>query len=1580
MNEPGVPAPSSSAGELLRQLESLWEQGQRPDPDTLLHAAGISSPHEVAAVLAADQWQRWQAGQRVPAEDYFARHPAVAADPAAALVLVYGEFFLREQRGETPTPEQYLARFPRCAEGLRRQLDFHAALREPARLGPGECSDTGPHYPAEGAALPPPAPAASASGLDLRGYELFETLGEGGMGEVYRSRDPGLRRDLALKVLGTRWRGNEEMERRFESEARITGSLQHPAIVPVHNLGRLPDGRLYFTMKVVRGQTFAQMLAEPGRAAERVAAHLGVFEQVCQAVAYAHSKGVIHRDLKPLNIMVGRFGEVQVMDWGLAKVIGAPGGETLPESSAGVSEMAGLRAAGRQAQTQGALGTPSYMAPEQANGEWQRADERLDVFGLGGILCAILTGAPPYRGDKSEEVRRKAQRADLGEAFARLDGCGADGALVALAKECLCPEVDGRPRDAGVVAARVAEYLASVQERLRAAEVGRAAAQARAEEATAKAKAERRARRFLMGLAASVLLLVVAGGSAAWVWREQRARKAWSEDETREVLAGARALMEEGWAGRDATLQAHDLAKLEKALAEADRAADIARSGAAGAQVRQETAEFQKEAEERLKRAKANRDLLDALLDVSAPQETRAYKATGSGMMMALAQPTVDEQYAAAFRRWGLDVDGTAEAEVVARLQQEPEVVLEDLTAALDGWMEKRRQKGLAGRGRLLRMAERLDRSAAGRRLRVLLEGKPQPNATSVAGLVGVGAPWPALWEVAHGATWRHLQEVRRRMNPAREPVLTVRLLSRACFKVGDVGGAETVLRRALAVRPHEVVLLNALGLLLEGQRPARLEEAIGYYRAARARRPRLGLRLGQALVRLGLAANGRRQNGEEGEALLRKMVQRQPRNPEMHFHLGFALERMGDGEGAIACYRKAIAADPTYAPAHTNLGHVLSGKGDVEGAIACCRKAIAADPKYAVAHHNLGAALYGKGKVEEAIVCWRKAIAANPRYAPASSNLGKALYDKGEVEEAIACYQKAIAADPKLAPAHNNLGIALAGKGQWDVAIACYQKAIALDPKLLQVHNNLGLALEGKGEVEEAIACYRRAIAADPKHAPAHTNLGAALYGKGKVEEAIECYRKAIAADPMLAPAHYSLGAALERKGKAEAAIACYREAIAADPKYAQAYYNLGIALHGKGQRAEAIACWRKAIAADPKHAPAHYCLGVALERKGKAEEAIAYSRKAIAADPKYAQAHYNLGVALAGEGKVVEAIECYREAIAADRKHAPAHNNLGLALAGQGQVEQAIACFRKAIAADPKFAPAHDNLGVALRGKGQVEQAMACHKRAIAADPNYANAHYNLGIALAGKGQVEEAIECFKKAIALDPRNALAQGALGQAWIQQGHFAQARASVRRCLNLLPPGHPVRRFALSLLKQCEQLLALDKRLTAVLEGKAKPNDAAERLNLAVLAQQPYKRQYAFAARLYAAAFADKEARADLLVAHRYNAARAAALAAAGKGEGAARADAKEQARWRGQALDWLRLDLARTTRALDEADARTRVAVRQWMRHWQTDPDLAGVRAREALAKLPAEEQKAWRKLWADVEALRQKAQDKTK
>jgi tetratricopeptide (TPR) repeat protein len=335
------------------------------------------------------------------------------------------------------------------------------------------------------------------------GYEVHFELGRGGMGAVFKGRDPVLGRELAIKVLLESLHGHPQIVRRFIEEAQIGGQLQHPGIVPIHQLGQFPDGRPFFTMKLVKGRTLRELLKERPNPAHILAHFLRIFDQVAQAIAYAHARGVIHRDLKPANIMVGQFGEIQVMDWGLARVLkSTPAAGAEPGADEAQRTMAGS-----------VLGTPAYMSPEQARGEIDRVDERGDVFALGSILCEVLTGKPAYDGPDVREVLAKAQVGNLTDAFTRLDASGADAEILRLAKACLAVQPGDRPRDASAVAAAITAYLAGVQDRLRAAEVEKAAAVAKEAETEAKMAVERRARRLTVGLA-----VVLLAGMAAMVW------------------------------------------------------------------------------------------------------------------------------------------------------------------------------------------------------------------------------------------------------------------------------------------------------------------------------------------------------------------------------------------------------------------------------------------------------------------------------------------------------------------------------------------------------------------------------------------------------------------------------------------------------------------------------------------------------------------------------------------------------------------------------------------------------------------------------------------------------------------------------------------------------------------------------------------------------------------------------------------------------------------------------------------------------------------------------------------------------
>ncbi len=299
---------------------------------------------------------------------------------------------------------------------------------------------------------------AAAQMPDVSGtrYRVLEPLGRGGMGVVYLAEDTRLDRRVALKVIDVP-DASGELAARLLREAQILARLEHPGIVPVHDVGTLADGRVFYTMKFVQGRRLDQHLEQ----VESLPDRLRIFQKLCEAVAFAHAHEVLHRDLKPGNIMVGPFGEVLVMDWGLAKILRrspAEPGEAVSRAelfetdlSNGASpteqppreESSTFRPAWPGETAHGiVLGTPGYMAPEQARGEISKLDARTDVFALGAILHFLLTGRPP-----GDLTRPEAGRASVPRA------------LVAIANQAMSPEHAKRYATAQELAADIARHL-----------------------------------------------------------------------------------------------------------------------------------------------------------------------------------------------------------------------------------------------------------------------------------------------------------------------------------------------------------------------------------------------------------------------------------------------------------------------------------------------------------------------------------------------------------------------------------------------------------------------------------------------------------------------------------------------------------------------------------------------------------------------------------------------------------------------------------------------------------------------------------------------------------------------------------------------------------------------------------------------------------------------------------------------------------------------------------------------------------------------------------------------------------------
>ena len=533
-------------------------------------------------------------------------------------------------------------------------------------------------------------------------YQLHGEIARGGMGAILKGRDIDLGRDLAVKVLLEEHRQKPAVIQRFVEEAQIGGQLQHPGIVPVYELGQFQDRRPFFTMKLVKGKTLAALLSERKSIEDDRTKFLGIFEQVCQTMAYAHSRGVIHRDLKPSNVMVGAFGEVQVMDWGLAKVL-AEGGVVDEKRandnrtsmsiiqtirSLGSDTPAGIGTGGTGSHTQmgSVMGTPAYMAPEQALGEIDRLDERCDVFGLGSILCEILTGGPPYTGEDHVEVFRKASRAKLEECFDRLQASGVDSDLVQLINDCLEPEPDDRLRDAGVLSERVTAHMESVENRLRAAELARVEADTRAIE-------ERKRRKVFMALAASTLLtLLVAGGGWMWVQEKEAAieratlqRRNEVEQLVRGELSSARAL---------ANVKSAELPSVQavgRALAAVSRAEASLADDFSDSTLASETRELRYSLEN------MHRDLnLVANLEKAWQTEMEQIAASRDTSTGPASQEITDSaehfvpdaasEYEQSFAAWGLSPNDTDQNEAAKRINSMHPSLQPTVFVSLDRW------------------------------------------------------------------------------------------------------------------------------------------------------------------------------------------------------------------------------------------------------------------------------------------------------------------------------------------------------------------------------------------------------------------------------------------------------------------------------------------------------------------------------------------------------------------------------------------------------------------------------------------------------------------------------------------------------------------------------------------------------------------------------------------------------------------------------------------------------------------------------------------------------------------------------
>ncbi len=1233
-------------------------------------------------------------------------------------------------------------------------------------------------------------------------YVIQGELGRGGVGAVHRGHDQELGRDVAMKFLHEQYRENPEILHRFVEEAQIGGQLQHPGIVPVYDLG-MSDGRPFFTMKLVKGQTLARLLSERKSPADDRRRFLSIFEQVCQTVAYAHARGVVHRDLKPANVMLGAFGEVQVVDWGMGKVLQKGGVDDERRARQereliSVVETLRTRDDGSRSLVGSVIGTPAYMPPEQAFGQVDAVDERADVFALGAMLCEILTGRPPYPGDQSEALLRAA-RADTADAVAALEASGAGEALIELCKHCIQAERGNRPRNAEEVARRVTEHLSAVEDRARQAEI-------RAAESRVKARSA-----VLLSAAAVVFVLL---GVGAWQWSESIAANRRSQSEgllqtAMQEAAAAQALADGGT----------DMTRWEAAHAAWTRVATLVRVPDLGDDVR-DRAERTRAAAETAYEEAVRRDavqrrdqrlrdrLLDALAPAADPSDSvewaiAAAATTADAYRVALEDDLAEELAGRALE----DVD----ARELTRWLAGREIALE-VAFAMDHWILVRRAIGRSGPldELLLATATSLDSTDPFRRR---LRGH----------LLDPAKDRDELLALADQATDRATEQADD------QPPMVMVVLAEALHRAGRPDAAKRCFTR-LRTRSPELLIPNLrLGMQcqLDGDFPTALE----CLRSAIAIEPELA-----SVRQLYASALGHAGQTDESVPMMERLLEAHPESPALMTLLAVQYLIDSREEECLPLLERSYELDPNAYNTCQHLASSYIAERRTEEALEVIRPLAARLPRdpslkvlQASAHLDLedwdavleeagavielapenyrghylrGRALARLGDAEASRTALLRAkelalqtlegVRTQPRTDHYYRNLTWICQWLGETDEACRWLER-LAEVRDNGSSYAELAELRLGVRQYEAAIAAYREALARDLRddVREVcERDLIHTLLTAGHFDEAEERIAQLVATHGEDSFSIAFRADALRLRGETEAGITMLESALQESPDDAWLLEQLTVHVLEAGRYEsgAELADRLLPLVADNPSARGL--VGMAYARVGRHAEALPILQASLLEAPHHGrvpSVRNSLALSLEGLGREEEALAAFEEGVRLHPYDAALHGNLCKSLMLAGRLDEAVRAGERAVELDPRMAPAWLRLAMAHWGREEPEQAAACFEKSFALQPDLGSGYNAWILALMRLDRRDEARTVSDHAIEHCPDDPNVFGNRCILLEEVGRNAEAVTAGERAVALNPDLTPAWFALGNAYRKLGRTADCIRAMREVVRRNP-------------------------------------------------------------------------------------------------------------------------------------------------------------------------------------------------